>query len=78
MLKPDAFGAMTAVLDVPMRRRQKLSGPKGLTGDCRHRYRPDGKVGRNTFEGREKRGVRQQPSRRWRDAREHPVTIDRD
>ena len=48
MLKPGAIGAMTAVLDVPMRRRQKLSGPKGLTGDCRHRYRPDGKAGRNS------------------------------
>ena len=47
MLKPGAIGAMTAVLDVPMRRRQKLSGPKGLTGDCRHRYRHDGKQGRN-------------------------------
>ena len=50
MLKPGAIGAMTAVLDVPMQRRQKLSGPKGLTGDCRHRYRPDGKESRNVLE----------------------------
>ena len=47
MLKPGAIGAMTAMLDVPMRRRQKLSGCKGLRGDCRHRYRQDGKPGRN-------------------------------
>ena len=52
MLKPGAIGAMTAVLDVPMRRRQKLSGPKGLTGDCRRRYRHDGKQGRNMYLGR--------------------------
>ena len=52
MLKPGAIGAMTAVLDVPMQRRQKLSGPKGLTGDCRHDYRHDGKPGRNMYLGR--------------------------
>ena len=47
MLKPDAFGAMTAILDVPAQRRRKPSGHNGLTGDCRHRDPQDGKSGRN-------------------------------
>ena len=48
MLKPDAFGAMTAVLDVPAQRRRKPRGHNGLTGDCRHRDPQDGKSGRNS------------------------------
>ena len=47
MLKPDAFGAMTAILDVPAQRRRKPSGHNGFTGDCRHRYRQHSKSGRN-------------------------------
>ena len=47
MLKPDAFGAMTAILDVPAQRRRKPRGHNGLTGDCRHRDPQDGKYGRN-------------------------------
>ena len=47
MLKPDAFGAMTAILDVPAQRRRKPRGHNGLTGDCRHRDPQDGKSGRN-------------------------------
>ena len=35
MLKPNAFDAMTAILDVPTQRRRKPSGYDGLTGDCR-------------------------------------------
>ena len=47
MLKPDAFGAMTAILDVPAQRRRKPRGHNGLTGDCRHRDPQNGKSGRN-------------------------------
>ena len=47
VLNPGAFGAMTAILDVPSQRRRKPSGHNGFTGDCRHRYRQDGKSGRN-------------------------------
>ena len=47
MLKPDAFGAMTAILDVPAQRRRKPRGHNGLTGDCRHRDPQDGKSSRN-------------------------------
>ena len=47
MLKPDAFGAMKAILDVPAQRRRKPRGHNGLTGDCRHRDPQDGKSGRN-------------------------------
>ena len=50
MLKPDAFGAMTAILDVPAQRRRKPRGHNGLTGDCRHRDPQDGKSSRNAFE----------------------------
>ena len=48
MLKPDAFGAMTAILDIPAQRRRKPRGHNGLTGDCRHRYPRDGKPGRKS------------------------------
>ena len=47
-LKPGAFGAMTAILAVPLQRRRKPSGHNGLMGDCRHRYWQDGKSGRNS------------------------------
>ena len=47
VLNPGAFGAMTAILDVPAQRRRKPCGHNGLTGDCRHRYLQDGKSGRN-------------------------------
>ena len=50
MLKPDAFRAMTAILDVPEQRRRKSSGHNGLTGDCRRRYLQGGKSGRNNDE----------------------------
>ena len=47
VLNPGAFGAMTAILDVPAQRRRKPRGHNGLTGDCRHRDPQDGKFGRN-------------------------------
>ena len=43
MLKPGAFGAMTAILDVLSQRRLKPSGHNGLTDDWRHRCRQEGK-----------------------------------
>ena len=46
-LIPGTFGAMTAILEVQLRRRRKPNGHKGLKGDCRHRYRQDGKSSRN-------------------------------
>ena len=51
MLKPDAFGAMTAILDVPAQRRRKPRGQNGLTGDCRQRDPQDGKSSRNRAAG---------------------------
>ena len=48
MLKPGTFGAMTTMLDVSTRRRREPCGYKGLTGHRRHRYRQDGKSGRNS------------------------------
>ena len=48
VLNQCAFGAMTAILDVSSQRRRKPSGHNGLKGDRRHRYRQDGKSGRNS------------------------------
>ena len=55
-LNPGGFGAMTAILDVRSRWRRKPGTLNGLTGDCRHSYRQDGKSGRNN--GLEGRAVR--------------------
>ena len=49
MLNPGGFGAMTAILDVRSRWRRKPGTLNGLTGDCRHRYRQDGKSGRYVY-----------------------------
>ena len=51
-LNSGGFGAMTAILDVRSRWRGKPGTLNGLTGDCRHRYRQDGKSGRNMNAGR--------------------------
>ena len=64
MLNSGDVGAMTAILDVRSRRWRKPSTRKELTGDCRHRYRQDGRSGRN-IEGRPHIALRVVPIARW-------------
>ena len=49
MLKSCGCDTMTAILDVPLSWRRKPRRYSGLTGDCRHRHRQDGKSSRNVF-----------------------------
>ena len=52
-LNPGGFGAKTAILDVRSGWRRKPGTLNGLTRDCRHRYRQEGKSSRNVCEKRE-------------------------
>ena len=47
-MKPGAFGAMAAIQNVRSHWRRESSRDNGLTEPCRHRYRGDGKSGRNS------------------------------
>ena len=46
-LKPGGFGTMTAIQNARSYWRREASQNNGLTGDCRYRYRQDGKSSRN-------------------------------
>ena len=77
MLKSCGCDAMTGAGGSILGWSSESRERNGLGRSASARWAPVGKSSRNTFEGR-KTEVSGNGQAYWRDAREHPLTIDRD